>query len=972
MSTYLLAQQNPQPFYHNYSTKDGLPSPEVYCAFEDSNGYMWFGTDNGVTRFDGYSFKNYGAQEGLLNNVIFHIYEDEKKRIWFGSMTGGIFVLEGDTILPYQYNHLIENFDEKYDDCSLVDIDKNETVYLAMRNYGLVRIDKKGQVDTLNYKYPNILLIANFDECQNAIAVRLEAPKTADGNLPTEEGFFSVNLVTSNNRNEILLPALEKGYSCSAQKMPNGEIIFFYGNQLFCLKDSNLLWVIPFSFPVTSIILDKNNSIWITLRNGKGARRYRNLQALKLSKYDSYLKGLSISDVYKDSKGAYWMCSQKQGIFYCPDINMLTYDKNVGLSDDFVTSVNFKNDKTLFVGLHNEDVFRINLEHNKATFLFKNLGTYHSPSLLYDNENNCLWGGNYYLQGAKNAPFSVQNNKLEKFKKGGNQTLTNLQFLKNGYLIGNAPPFGLYILDTQNDAYIYSSKKDTLKGRVYGLHADYDDRIWIGKAHGLFEFKDSSLIRPGIDHPAFYHRVESIDQLPDSSLVLGTKGYGVSIWKKDDLFQITIENGLTSNMIEDVHVSENGTLWIATLNGLNKITFNHQKKLQIRQFTVSNGLPSNEVYQINDYGGQIWLCTNKGLVQFHEKVENYTALAPNIQWVKVNGEKKNWKNNDTYHHEDKSVEISYLSINYRLDGKINYRYRINREDKWQYTQNRSVNYPSLSPNEYYFEIQAQNEDQFWSKSSHYSFTVKAPYWSSLWFQSLSLLMFLMGGYYLYRNRIEKIKQENALQNQILNLEKSALQAQMSPHFTFNCLNSIQNFILKNDKKKAVEYLSRFARLVRHNLDASIQGLVSVEEETVMLDNYLALEKERFNHRFDYYITISDELKSTFVEFPIMMVQPFVENAVIHGMANKSKGGLITIDFSKSNGRLQIIVTDNGDGFKNRAQKKQKLFHKSVGVNITKKRLALLGKNKDNRVEIEEIKNGAGAIQGTEVIVLIKI
>ena len=120
-----------------------------------------------------------------------------------------------------------------------------------------------------------------------------------------------------------------------------------------------------------------------------------------------------------------------------------------------------------------------------------------------------------------------------------------------------------------------------------------------------------------------------------------------------------------------------------------------------------------------------------------------------------------------------------------------------------------------------------------------------------------------------------------LKQQMGDLEKSALQAQMNPHFIFNCLNSIQNFILQNEKQKAVDYLARFARLVRHNLNASVQGLVSLEDEVSLLENYLALEQERFEGKFDYEIEVDPQLDKAFIEFPPMLIQPYVENCLLY-------------------------------------------------------------------------------------------
>ena len=217
---------------------------------------------------------------------------------------------------------------------------------------------------------------------------------------------------------------------------------------------------------------------------------------------------------------------------------------------------------------------------------------------------------------------------------------------------------------------------------------------------------------------------------------------------------------------------------------------------------------------------------------------------------------------------------------------------------------------------------------------------------------------------------KKIVQEASLKNQITDLERAALQAQMNPHFIFNCLNSIQNFILQNDRQKAVEYLSRFASLVRHNLDASINGSISLEEEISLLDNYLSLERERFNHQFDYTITVESSLKNQKIEFPPLLIQPYIENAIIHGLAKKGKGAKVKIHFSQDTDQLVVKVIDNGKGYIYKEHSSSN--HKSVGMTITQARLALLGNATKNPVRIKTLTNAAGQPNGTEIQIQLQL
>lgn len=213
--------------------------------------------------------------------------------------------------------------------------------------------------------------------------------------------------------------------------------------------------------------------------------------------------------------------------------------------------------------------------------------------------------------------------------------------------------------------------------------------------------------------------------------------------------------------------------------------------------------------------------------------------------------------------------------------------------------------------------------------------------------------------------MNRLKEKTLIQDKINNLQRSALQAQMNPHFIFNCLNSIQNYIMRNDKDIAMEYLTKFARLIRQYLNASNTDLVTLEDEISMLDNYLKLEQMRFNHNFSYTFEVNPNIDVTSVKIPPMLIQPFAENAVLHGMSFITSGGLINLKFDQTNDKLTIMIKDNGSGFKTTTPNK---LRSSLGVSITQKRLQYINDNKDSNYNITTKSD----YNGTEINIYIKI
>ncbi|MCB0633548.1 MAG: histidine kinase, partial [Lewinella sp.] len=207
-------------------------------------------------------------------------------------------------------------------------------------------------------------------------------------------------------------------------------------------------------------------------------------------------------------------------------------------------------------------------------------------------------------------------------------------------------------------------------------------------------------------------------------------------------------------------------------------------------------------------------------------------------------------------------------------------------------------------------------------------------------------------------------------------QRSALQAQMNPHFIFNCLNSIQNFIASGDKQNAMQYLSRFATLVRSTLNASVQDTITLEEELLVIENYLELEKLRFGKKFEYEVKVDPQIDQFDTCIPPLLIQPFVENAILHGFnfEDKNKTGRILIAYERDNGLLRITVRDNGIGIfhSRKAKEHTQPMRKSLGMSITEKRLALHnGISTQDQFEVAELKGSNESIVGTEIIIRIK-
>jgi sensor histidine kinase YesM len=287
----------------------------------------------------------------------------------------------------------------------------------------------------------------------------------------------------------------------------------------------------------------------------------------------------------------------------------------------------------------------------------------------------------------------------------------------------------------------------------------------------------------------------------------------------------------------------------------------------------------------------------------------------------------------------------------------------------------------LPSGDYIFEIFCI--DRFGNKSN----VIRVPiYVNKVWYKRFDFLIFSLGlivlVFYFYfntqRKRNEK-RLEYKLQNaqKIMELEQEALKAQMNPHFIFNCLNAIQHYIIEKDVMSANKFISSFAGLIRQALDNSGRKNISLEEEIIFLKSYIEIEQNRFEDKFYYSIKVEEQLDITSLQIPPMLIQPFVENAINHGLLNKKneKGNLV-IDFSMLDNLLKIIISDNGIGrvaAKSFSSYKE-LLHVSKGIQLTQSRINKLNDSENNKIRmtIEDKYDTIGNSTGTQVELFIPL
>ena len=421
--------------------------------------------------------------------------------------------------------------------------------------------------------------------------------------------------------------------------------------------------------------------------------------------------------------------------------------------------------------------------------------------------------------------------------------------------------------------------------------------------------------------------------------------YGI---KNDSVLQhYSTENGLTSNNIGKVKADKN-QLWITLDNSIQLLDVNTLKLLTL---TKRDGVVSYDISGIEILKNKVYFSSNKGLFSVNKKL-SFKKQNPEVYFNKVEINEKDTLITSNYNldYNQNAIKFGFNVNGFLYNQKRKYKYRLkgfNRD--WLITDLgvNSVKYNSLPAGNYTFQVQPiiENKKEV-NKIKEIQFRIKKPFWEAWWFILGSLLLLFGSTILYYKKKIRDEEKQRLIELEKISLEKeliainlTALRSQMNPHFIFNALNSIQDLILKEDTEASYDYIVMFANLVRNTLNYSSQDFISIEKELDFLKLYLQLEKLRFGDLFNYSINYD---KNEYLEVPSLIIQPFIENALVHGLMHKSGNKELHINFDFTESILRCTITDNGVGRKKAEEIRQRQgsHHEPFALRAIKKRLEI--------------------------------
>ncbi|MCX6222539.1 MAG: histidine kinase [Bacteroidia bacterium] len=960
------------PSYYHYTSSDGLASSTVYDIIQDKEGFIWFATTNGMSKFDGKRFTTFRSTDGLNSNSIISLLEGKNGELYIGNFEKGINVFRNGHIENYCSEIEGKGFVLSY--LILGPAQTNEQNIFAYSRMGKIYLISEKKSDGLIAKGINTtrVYIYKMGVLANDEMIAL-----------TTTGLYSL-------KNGVLSKLPIKGLPDADTYclFNNNDGSYFVGTKGMIYRIKNNCVIDQYKINVTgnnevvTILKDSNSNIWFSIMNmGFYLMPNSSGKIVDIGSKMGLQKTL-VNKFFEDREGNIWLSTFGKGVFCINNLYIKSYNEKDGLNSNNVYSISKGSSGKLLIGTFTG----INILENGTIDWIKNNSDSMLTDYIYSIKNH---NDEFFISSA-----SERNYIRSITYKGLNLHLLNgLSFskLSNGLFLlgtrGNTIRVQKELKHKVNNSFVlYIFGDTTIANRINEIYEDSEKNVWIGTGLGLCKIAHMSFNRKGWTKTFFPEnlvlnsRINSITQDHENNVwFAGEKGIACYNLKNDSMTSYKEMMGLDLSSSTSIVFDNKSRLWIGNMKGL--YLFDGHT---IKQLNRQTGLPSDEIYSLfhDTEKNYLYVGTSNGISILD--INLFDSYVPRALEVKITSIKAGDSLYVNYDHlvfkpEQNHVYIDLKALSFSSPGSVKYKYNIN--DKWIETDHDFLDFVSLKDGNYRLQIMAKSQNTDWSKSLLLSFRVLPRFVDTIWFTILIILslgfcsvMFMI---WLLKYNSKKSREEFELSERINELKHQALSAMMNPHFIFNALNSVQYLINCKRNEEANDYIAMMAKLVRKNLETAGHGFILLSDEIVRLKLYLSLERLRFQENFSYEIVTGTEVDASTLLIPNMIIQPFVENTLWHGIINAQGKGLVTISFSfeevdidSSISRSLIIkVTDNGIGIVE-AKKHKKEDHISKGIEIVEERLRLLSTKMHlpKPIMLEDLSSRNSFSHGTEVII----
>ena len=1025
---FSLSQDSPLTLWHHQlNTENGLSSNQILDIFQDSEGFTWIATLNGLNRYDGFFVKKYHASESdstsLQDDLVTgRFFEDQRKDLWFCTNAA-----------IHCYRRKFDHFDKYFlkSENGLPISDSYQAV--ALERDSLLWI-KAGDNEIFRFNIHNFSSSLPIEK--TAYDIHLYPGYDTDGCL---KYLFSCDAskdtgleIISLDRKGQAFHKLKKFNKSSATTL-NIYNVLFQHDTLVWLATSNGVYQWNISNDALQLISPPikkthktvltNSGKLLSTAYGEGlflidprTETQQHFTSKKISD-PSFNLDKNIQTPYCDPNGIFWLINKNDGLVYTNFSNNKASSVSKFKSYNQSTNYRFRtlaadDNNTIWCSTFTNGIFKYH--GNQITHLHpKNTAVtfpiHQQVNHLIADDNGILW-----IAGVKGVyKFDTQTNAIQILrdeKENEIKNCTYLHKLKNNKILVSTVKEGVFQINKNKDNHylknILSNKVDRdffttiyqdslgsifigyqnmsikvfkylndqlkfltdlpVRGAINGIHEDQDQKhIWIASSNGLVSIDKTNLS----SQPIFHYQNTEVPNVKFQSMVADKKNRlwlgsnkGISIFNKEDktYTNLTIADGIQSKSFHELAILKHpdGNIW---LGGNNGITILNPEKIQLLKQTPKIQLVNITINDDSNYKNKKnnkHQPTNVSQIQSLQLPFKENTLS--FQFIGID------------YSDPKSVQLAYS-----MEGVDNNWVRLPKGEPG------FTRYPNLSPGHYTFKIKATNSDGIWSQQAKtIEITIHPPWYQTWWAKSIFALLTGLLFYAIYKYRVSQIRKELEFKNKeieykrlVAKTETAILRLQMNPHFIFNSMNSINSYILQKDIDTASNYLNRFAKLIRMILEFAKRPLLTISEEILLLEQYIQTEAMRFEEKINYDIMVPDNLDPDEIVIPTMILQPFVENAIWHGLAKKKGKKTIQIKFALSKQTLTCSVRDNGVG-RTLAQLHDSRIkdHKSLAIDITQQRLKLIEEQEGIKTSLNiiDLFDEQNLPSGTEVIIQIPI
>lgn len=993
---------------HSLNSSDGLVGEYPQHVFQDSEGFVWIGTMSGLNRFDGRTVKNYYSEQGnekslLEENILGRFIEDTDNNIWFGT-----------TNAIHRYNRKSDDF-SRFEISDAVGLKSTYRV-LAMEQDSLLWVSVEDGVwkyNIFNGRYKNVIsdtvFLRYFPSMENGVVTSVVGVyswsddgfciyKIKDGALVNanrqlqgqtniydilfdgdsvvwmgaETGLFKLDI----KRDKLDLFDDFPGHSHYLSKYNEEKIIvsinksglyYFYRTGCFEKIDTRIAGpssdvMIP---NIVGCYIDPAKNIWLNTEGNPSGVFYANFgknkfRYLPVKKYHRDKKLNVFHYLLEDDIGNIWSGSFQNGLVVMDEKGKVISDfgrsgnlKSVGKN---TTITNMVKDEEGGIWLSTYDGIKyyddekndfINISVNgvqKKEEQF--ISIFHAPSNHTILASHINKGGLYALEKKDRG------GAMEKLKGFDESTFYLLYENSRKELMASVDDDKILVFKV-SDQVVQPLDTVFLKGIVNGFYEDESkEQVWVATSLGPLLVDMNNYKAP----PVF---LEVFKELPDKNIKAVLPGSrnnlffstnsGISEYNigTGELFNFNLSDGIFSESFIAYGglKLKNNELWFAGVNGITIVPDQKIKKIKYKP------KPKITNIKINDVERTGFRCSLSGATNVSEI--KYLKLEP----------------------EENTVSFEFVAIEYSDPKNNQLKFFLQGVDKDTVLIKKGeagfARYPNLPHGTYSFHLQGANSDGVWGDAvEQLTITILPRWYEKTWVRILMLMAAIGLIYLIVRNRINRIKEKETMNTRISENKMEALRSQMNPHFVFNSLQTVNGLIARKDLRGAIQYVNKFAKLMRMILENSRVGMISLEKEIELLELYMLIEAKRFSVPFEYKINVGNELDTFDTQVPSMILQPFVENAIKHGLFHKKEKGLITIGFYRENGHLKCYVEDNGIGRQKsiKVNEQDGREHVSRGLQIVDERFELIRKSHpgDYHVRIIDLYDTDHSSTGTRV------